>query len=89
MNTKMVAEAGLQSHSSVEQGADAIVHLATSPEFHDTSGAFFDGERESRADREAYNTRVGQRLRTLSLELTGLSADATGESAHPSKSLTR
>jgi NAD(P)-dependent dehydrogenase (short-subunit alcohol dehydrogenase family) len=76
MNTKMVAEAGIQPHSTVEEGADAILYLATSPELEGTSGAFFDGRNESRADPEAYDTRIRQRLRTISLELTGLPADA-------------
>jgi NAD(P)-dependent dehydrogenase (short-subunit alcohol dehydrogenase family) len=75
MNTKMVTEAGIQPRSSAAEGADAIVHLATAPEFDGTSGAFFDGRRESRADPEAYNARTRQRLRTLTLELTGVSAD--------------
>jgi NAD(P)-dependent dehydrogenase (short-subunit alcohol dehydrogenase family) len=75
MNTKMVTDAGIEPHTRVEQGADAIVHLATAPELEGVSGAFFDGRRESRADPEAYNSRARKRLRTVSLELTGLTAD--------------
>jgi NAD(P)-dependent dehydrogenase (short-subunit alcohol dehydrogenase family) len=75
MNTKMVLEAGIQPHSKVEEGADAVVHLATSSELEGRSGVFFDGRRETRADPDAYNARSRQRLRELSLELAGLSAD--------------
>ena len=75
MNTRMVTEAGMQPQHTVEDGADAILHLATASELEGTSGAFFDGMRESRADPEAYHARARQRLRTLSLELAGVSAD--------------
>ncbi len=75
MNTKMVTEAGIEPRTLVEDGADAIVHLATARELEGISGAFFDGRRESRADPEAYNSRARKRLRSLSLELTGLTAD--------------
>ena len=72
---QMVTEAGMQPQHTVEDGADAILHLATASELEGTSGAFFDGMRESRADPEAYHARARQRLRTLSLELAGVSAD--------------
>ncbi len=75
MNTRMVTEAGIQPRHTVEDGADAILHLATASGLESTSGAFFDGMRESRADPEAYQARARQRLRTLSLELAGVSAD--------------
>src|SRR5204863_7519822 len=75
MNTRMVTEAGIQPRHTVEDGADAILHLAAASELEGTSGAFFDGMRESRADPEAYHARARQRLRTLSLELAGVSAD--------------
>ena len=74
MNTKMVSEAGLRSRSTVESGADAILHVATSPELEGISGRFFEGRR---AHPDAYDARVRQRLRTLALELTELSADVT------------
>jgi NAD(P)-dependent dehydrogenase (short-subunit alcohol dehydrogenase family) len=75
MNTKMVTEAGIQPRHTVKDGADAIFHVATAPGLEGRSGAFFDGLRESRADPEAYNAHTRQRLRTISLELTGVSAD--------------
>jgi NAD(P)-dependent dehydrogenase (short-subunit alcohol dehydrogenase family) len=77
MDTKMVAQAGLRPQSSVDEGADAIVHLATSPELDGVSGRFFDGRQEARAHPAAYDSRERQRLRALALELTGQSADVT------------
>jgi NAD(P)-dependent dehydrogenase (short-subunit alcohol dehydrogenase family) len=73
MNTKMVSEAGIEPRTSVEQGAEATVRLATAPELEDTSGVFFDGTRESRVDPSAYDARTRQRLRELTLDLTGIS----------------
>jgi NAD(P)-dependent dehydrogenase (short-subunit alcohol dehydrogenase family) len=75
MNTKMVEESGYPPHSTVEEGADAILHVATSPELEGLSGRFFDGQRETRAHAAAYDAHRRQRLRTLALELTKQSVD--------------
>jgi NAD(P)-dependent dehydrogenase (short-subunit alcohol dehydrogenase family) len=77
MNTKMVAEAGFQPRSTVQEGAEAIIHVATSPELEGVSGRFFDGRRDARAHSAAYDARERQRLRTLTFELTGQSVDVT------------
>jgi NAD(P)-dependent dehydrogenase (short-subunit alcohol dehydrogenase family) len=77
MNTKMVSEAGFRPQSTVEEGAEAILHLATSVDIEGVSGRFFDGRREGRAHSAAYDARERQRLRTLALELTGQSADVS------------
>jgi NAD(P)-dependent dehydrogenase (short-subunit alcohol dehydrogenase family) len=77
MNTKMVSEAGFRPRSTVEEGADAILHLATSSTLEGVSGRFFEGQRETRVHAAAYDTRARQQLRTLALELTGQSADVT------------
>jgi NAD(P)-dependent dehydrogenase (short-subunit alcohol dehydrogenase family) len=71
MNTKMVSEAGLRPRSTIEEGAEAILNLVTSPELDGVSGRFFEGKRETRAHPAAYDGRERQRLRTLSLELIG------------------
>jgi NAD(P)-dependent dehydrogenase (short-subunit alcohol dehydrogenase family) len=72
MKTKMVAEARLAPRSTVDEGADAIVYLATSPDVEAASGEFFDGRQPSRPNSQAYDRDARQRLRTLSLGLTGL-----------------
>lgn len=43
MNTKIVAEAGLSPQRIVEEGSEAIIHLAASRELEAASGRFFDG----------------------------------------------
>jgi NAD(P)-dependent dehydrogenase (short-subunit alcohol dehydrogenase family) len=75
MNTKMVSDAGIQPLTSVEQGADAILHLALSPDLEGVSGRFFDGMRESRALDDAYDPLARRRLRELTLGMVGLPAE--------------
>ncbi|TIV92829.1 MAG: SDR family NAD(P)-dependent oxidoreductase, partial [Mesorhizobium sp.] len=74
MDTTMVRQAGVTPWSSVETGADAIVNLAASPALEGRSGLYFDGQRESRADAQAYDEKARRRLRDLSLDLTGQSS---------------
>jgi NAD(P)-dependent dehydrogenase (short-subunit alcohol dehydrogenase family) len=74
MNTTMVRQSGVTPMSSVEQGADAILNLATSAALDGRSGLFFNGQSEPRADAQAYDAGARQRLKTLSLELSGLSS---------------
>jgi NAD(P)-dependent dehydrogenase (short-subunit alcohol dehydrogenase family) len=76
MNTTMVRQSGVAPMSSVEQGADAILNLATSAAMDGRSGLFFNGQREAQADAQAYDAGARQRLKTLSLELSGLSSKA-------------
>jgi NAD(P)-dependent dehydrogenase (short-subunit alcohol dehydrogenase family) len=76
MNTTMVRQSGVTPMSSVEEGAAAILNLATSAAMDGRSGLFFNGQREARADAQAYDPEARQRLKTLSLELSGLSPAA-------------
>jgi NAD(P)-dependent dehydrogenase (short-subunit alcohol dehydrogenase family) len=76
MNTTMVRRAGVTPMSSVEQGADAILNLATGAAIAGRSGLFFNGLQEARADAQAYDAAARQRLRRLSLELTGVGSAA-------------
>lgn len=73
MATAMVRRDGMSPISSVDEGADAILNLAISPDLRDRSGLYFDGLRSSRAKAQAYDIDARQRLRALSFELTGLS----------------
>jgi NAD(P)-dependent dehydrogenase (short-subunit alcohol dehydrogenase family) len=72
MDTTMVRRAGVTPMSSVEQGADAILNLATSPALAERSGRYFNGLREAHADPQAYDPAARQRLRAISMELAGL-----------------
>jgi NAD(P)-dependent dehydrogenase (short-subunit alcohol dehydrogenase family) len=76
MNTTMVRQSGVAPASTVEEGADAILKLATSAEVEGRSGFFFNGQREARADAQAYDAAARQRLEALSLELSGLPSAA-------------
>lgn len=81
MNTTMVRQAGVTPWSSVETGADAILNLATSPALEGRSGLYSDGQREARADAQAYDAKARQQLRTLSLDLVG-QASAKSKEQH-------
>jgi NAD(P)-dependent dehydrogenase (short-subunit alcohol dehydrogenase family) len=76
MDTRMVREAGRTPMNSVEQGADAIVYVATAAELAHRSGLFFNGQREARADPQAYDAGARKKLFELSLDLTRLADDA-------------
>ena len=74
MNTTMVRAGGITPMSTVEQGGAAILHLASGDDMTGRSGLFFNGLQEARANPQAYDAAARRRLRTLSLELTGLPA---------------
>ena len=68
MNTTMVRQAGVTPMSTVEEGANAILNLAESPELEQVSGRFFNGLREARAQEQAYDAAARQRLHTLTTD---------------------
>lgn len=72
MDTNMVREADITPHNAVEEGAEAVEHLASSPELADLTGRYFDGKQEARADGQAYDEETRRRLWDLSEELTGI-----------------
>jgi NAD(P)-dependent dehydrogenase (short-subunit alcohol dehydrogenase family) len=72
MNTTMVRAGGITPTSTVEQGGAAILHLADGDDMAGKSGLFFNGMQQARAIPQAYDEAARQRLRALSLELTGL-----------------
>lgn len=71
MNTKMVLDTFGYTMSTVEEGADAVVLLAVSPEQEGVTGRYFDGRRERRANRQAHDGEARERLWSLSEELCG------------------
>jgi NAD(P)-dependent dehydrogenase (short-subunit alcohol dehydrogenase family) len=74
MDTTMVRASGVSPVSTVEEGADAILNLAVSPALEGKSGLYFDRQRQSRANEQAYDRTARDKLRRLSLQLTGLGA---------------
>ena len=71
MDTTMVRQAGTTPISTVDEGADAILNLAVSPALEGRTGLYFNGQREARADAQAYDTDARRKLRELSVRLTG------------------
>jgi NAD(P)-dependent dehydrogenase (short-subunit alcohol dehydrogenase family) len=74
MNTTMVRAGGITPISTVEQGGDAILHLVSGDDVAKKSGLFFNGMNETKANPQAYDLEARQRLRALSLALTGLAS---------------
>jgi len=72
MNTTMVRAGGITPMSTVEQGGDAILHLASGDDVAGKSGLFFNGMNEMKANPQAYDGEARARLKALSLKLTGL-----------------
>jgi NAD(P)-dependent dehydrogenase (short-subunit alcohol dehydrogenase family) len=72
MDTTMVRLSGVTPISTVDQGADAILNLATGNDPHGRTGLYFDGLRPARANAQAYDATARHNLRTLSQSLSGL-----------------
>jgi NAD(P)-dependent dehydrogenase (short-subunit alcohol dehydrogenase family) len=87
MNTNMVIESGYAPMSRVEDGADAILNLATSQALEGKTGLYFDGKREARANSQAYDGAARQRLWDLSMRLTGLAREPAVAAAEPPRGL--
>jgi NAD(P)-dependent dehydrogenase (short-subunit alcohol dehydrogenase family) len=66
MPTKMVSSPA----STLEEGVDATFRLVADPELAHVSGRYFNGQREARADPQAYDPEARRRLRQLSEQLT-------------------
>jgi NAD(P)-dependent dehydrogenase (short-subunit alcohol dehydrogenase family) len=78
MDTTMVRAAGVVPISTVDTGANAILHLAASAEMEGRTGLYFDGLRPSRANAQAYDATARERLRALSFQLVGLPVPPPG-----------
>src|SRR5437899_2105856 len=72
MATTMVRQSGVTPISTVEEGAQAILNLAVADELDGHSGQFYNGLRPSKPNPQAYDDAARERLRVLSLRLTGL-----------------
>lgn len=69
MPTKMVAT----PISTIAEGVEATMHLITGPAAEVGTGRYYNGLRDARADRQAYDAGARDQLRELSQKLTGLS----------------
>jgi NAD(P)-dependent dehydrogenase (short-subunit alcohol dehydrogenase family) len=70
MPTKMVKEYFGRTMDTLEDGVNSVMYLATDPSLDDVTGKYFDHRQEARANAQAYDAEVRQRLRDLSIELT-------------------
>jgi hypothetical protein len=69
MPTKMVREAGTTPASSLEEGVEATKRLVVGSDVDGVTGKYFNGQREARADPQAYDADARRRLRELSERL--------------------
>ena len=74
MPTTMVRQSGATPISTVEQGAKAILNLAASDKLAGHSGEFYNGVTPSSANPQAYDNKACERLRALSVRMTGLAS---------------
>ncbi len=71
MDTKMVHDTFGYTMSTVEEGTEAVDRLAVSQQVEGVTGRYFDGTREARANRQAYDAEARKRLWALSENLCG------------------
>jgi NAD(P)-dependent dehydrogenase (short-subunit alcohol dehydrogenase family) len=76
MNTNMVVGQGLAARSRVEDGAEAVVRLAASPDVEGDTGVFFNQTSLGRPHEQAFDAAARRRLWALSLKLAGAPAEA-------------
>lgn len=72
MNTVRVIGGGFEPLSTVEEGAEAVMQLAVSPEVVGRTGVYFNQLVEAPANAQAYDEKARAQLWALSMELTGL-----------------
>jgi NAD(P)-dependent dehydrogenase (short-subunit alcohol dehydrogenase family) len=69
MDTRMVQRAGLTPRATVDEGADAVMHLVTDDV---GTGGYFNEMQPARANAQAYDADARARLWALSEALTGV-----------------
>ncbi|HVO77833.1 MAG TPA: SDR family NAD(P)-dependent oxidoreductase [Methanomassiliicoccales archaeon] len=72
MDTGMVRVSRIAPMSTVAEGVDALLFVATSPRLDGVTGEFFDQKREARAISQAYDPSARDRLRRITEELTSV-----------------
>lgn len=72
MDTTLVRQMGSPARTTVDEGAGALMNLAANPALAETTGVYFNGLNEARANAQAYDREARARLKALSRQLTGL-----------------
>jgi len=70
MDTTLVRQMDAPARTTVDEGADALIQVATSAALTGRSGLYFNGMTEARANAQAYDASARERLIELSVELT-------------------
>ena len=70
MNTHMVLSRGAQPRTAKEDGVEAVLHVVNSHDLE--SGQYFDVLKPARANPLAYDEKAREKLRKLSIRLTGV-----------------
>ena len=73
MDTRMVRGAGIEPRTTVDEGADAVMHLITAEGLE--NGAYYNGLEPDTAHEQAYDKQARQKLWTLSEALLQGNAD--------------
>lgn len=71
MDTTMVSQIG-PARTTVDEGAEVVMYVATSPEVADESGVYFEQFSEARAHEQAYDPLARKMLDKMTRELVGL-----------------
>ena len=71
MDTHMVREAGTAPASTVDEGAEAVMHLAVSADVEGRTGQYYDGLDPSRPERQALDREARRQLAALTEQLIG------------------
>ena len=72
MNTTMVRAGGITPISTVEQGGEAILHLAVGDDVAGKSGLFFNGMNQAQANPQAYDAAARKRCARSASNSRGL-----------------
>jgi len=80
LDTNMVRNSGITPWGKPESGADAEVFLAISSQLEGVTGKYFNVKKEAHAHAQAYDVGAREKLRELSMRLTGLTEKVNGYS---------
>ena len=72
MPTTMVYEAFPNTASTIDDGVQSVLYLATSPDLEGVTGKYFNQKKEAHARDQAYDIGARFKLRAASMFLTGL-----------------
>ena len=78
MPTRMVSDAGIEPHDSLETGADATLRLISSADLEGVTGEYFVRTKPARAHQQAYDADARSRLWDFSVEQIGVDLQIPG-----------